>query len=762
MTLVYLTVAWCGGILLGHLLWSSGAIGCATPVWPFGVGAGVLCLLILLLRRWPAQRNTVLFLLMLFLGAWRYHAHPLAACATPADLAYYAGDESGDDRQVVRATVEGVVVGYPDVRDVRTHYRVRAATVTIAGKPHPVRGDVLVQAPRFPAFAYGDRLRVTGQLQIPPTFDDFDYRAYLAQRGIHSLMQRATIELVARDQGARFWAILYGVRARGAALLNRVLPEPAAALANGMLLGIESGIPPAVDAAFKMTGTTHVIVISGSNIALLSGVLLALLGRLLGRRRATLPTIAGITLYVLLVGADAAALRAGLMGALYVIAVAMGRQSTAFVSLFTSALVMTLINPLTLWDVGFQLSFMATLGLILFTPAIQARFERFLAARLATDQVRKAMSLLNDALIVTLAAQITTLPVVVYYFGRLSLISLFTNFLILPAQPPIMMGGMATLVGGLIWAPVGRVLAIIPWLFLTYTTWVVKLTALAPLASVETGGWGRALAMLYYVILFGALGLRHLIGTGRVPAPARGVTRRAAAYGVIMMAALWLGTSALAARPDGRLHLVYLPGEGGEAILLTTPGGRTAWLWDGGGNGGEALAAAARPWLIGRRGVDLAVGPGAADLWPDAQAVDLAQLAPGAVIRLDEGVVLTRLAAGADWALALDYGGFRTVLPSTVKPDAQAALLASTDAANLHLVLLKAPGPNTGAWPTADFLAATGPQTILWPQDTTYPPDVTALLTGRGARRIPADAVVEVITDGARLWLRLRSAMERR
>ena len=166
--------------------------------------------------------------------------------------------------------------------------------------------------------------------------------------------------------------------------------------------------------------------------------------------------------------------------------------------------------------------------------------------------------------------------------------------------------------------------------------------------------------------------------------------------------------------------------------------------------------------LTGRRGVDLAVGAGAAALWPGAQGMDPAQLAPGAAISLDDGVVLTRLAAGADWALALAYGQFCTVLPAILKPDAQAAVLASGDAGNLHLVLLKAPGPDTGAWPTADFLAATAPQTILWPQDTIYPPDVAALLTGRGALRLPADAVVEVITDGARLWLLVRSAMERR
>ncbi len=150
---------------------------------------------------------------------------------------------------------------------------------------------------------------------------------------------------------------------------------------------------------------------------------------------------------------------AGLMGSLFILAIYFGRRSTAYVSLCASALLMTLLNPLTLWDIGFQLSFMATLGLILFTPTIEGQFERLLARGLTRERMRRVMGVLNDALIVTLAAQVTTLPVIVYYFGRISLISLVTNFFILPAQPPIMTGGMATLVAGLAWEPLAHGLA---------------------------------------------------------------------------------------------------------------------------------------------------------------------------------------------------------------------------------------------------------------------------------------------------------------
>jgi len=279
MPLVYLTCAWITGILLAHTLWSLDLIGCTTPGWPFGALAGCAVLIANLLRRRPAIRLAVILLTFSILGAWRYAAHPDAACPSPADLAFYNGDE----KQAVWATVEGVVSGYPDVSDVQTLYRLRAGTVIVAGSAHPVTGDLLVQAGRFPGYVYGDRLRVRGQLQTPPVLDDFDYRRYLAQRGIHSLMRRAAVERVAEEQGSPFWALLYGLKARGSALLDRVLPEPVAALANGMLLGIESGIPEDVGEAFKATGTTHVIVISGSNIALLSGVVIAEMRR--GRRR---------------------------------------------------------------------------------------------------------------------------------------------------------------------------------------------------------------------------------------------------------------------------------------------------------------------------------------------------------------------------------------------------------------------------------------------------------------------------------------------
>jgi competence protein ComEC len=758
LTLLYLTLAWIGGILLSYLLWSRGIIGCDTPGWPFGVLGGAALVIAVGLRQQRKARLVSLLAVTLLLGGWRYQAHPSVPCLAPADLAFYNDQDAESDL----AVVEGAIVGYPEVRDVRTSYRLRAEQLTIRGMTRPTRGDVLVQVARLPAYRYGDQLRVIGHLQTPPVFDDMDYRAYLARQGIYSLVRQARVELVARDQGSRFWAWLYGLRARGSTFLDRVLPEPAAALANGMLLGIESGIAPEVEQAFQDTGASHVIVISGSNVALLAGLLLAVVTPFLGRRRAGLFVVPCIVVYVLLVGADAPAMRAGLMGILYVIAIALGRQSTAWVSLIAAVLLMTIVNPLALWDVGFQLSFAATLGLILFTPGITTGFDRLFAFRVSRDQLPKAVRILSDALIVTLAAQIALLPLLVYYFGRLSPISLATNLLILPAQPPILVGGMATLATGLIWEPLGRILAAVPWLFLTYTTAVVRLSAAMPFASLETGRPDLPLLLLYYAVLLGIIGLR------RARLRLTPSEKRAMAWSLAAVVPVWLWLSGLGMLGDGRLHLTFLPGDDGEAVLLTTPAGRHAWVWDGNGDGGQLAQATRRTAIVSQPNIDVAFMPGpepGADsssdvLWPGAQMIDPGQLSSGTVVRMDHGVTLTRLNGGPDWALLLTYGGFRAILPVTLEPEVQAALL-ETDS-DLRATVLKAPGPGTGVWPTTAFVLTAAPQLILWPEGTTYPPDVSATLAGYSTTRVPSDARLEIVTDGKRLWLRQWSGIARR
>ncbi len=230
---------------------------------------------------------------------------------------------------------------------------------------------------------YGQQWPLPGRLVEPAVFEDFSYKDYLAVDGVNSVMYGAA------SKGARcgrVWqstccAGLYALRCQGEALIDRSLAEPYAALANGMLLGIEANIPAELYDQFNATGTSHVIVISGTNVALIAGIVIAVAARLLGRRRALWPALATIACYALLVGGEVAVVRAAVMGGLFVTAAALRRSSTAIVSLAAACLAMTLANPLALWDIGLQLSSMATAGLVLLAPALARWLRRFVAGR---------------------------------------------------------------------------------------------------------------------------------------------------------------------------------------------------------------------------------------------------------------------------------------------------------------------------------------------------------------------------------------------
>ncbi len=474
--LVWVVAAWIAGLIAAHHY-----------LVPLGVAPLSLVMLSLLplaaLFLWREDRSVRLggaCALALLLAALRYQA-VLPNLDDPGQVAHY--NDGG------WVTLEGIVRGYPDVRDTWTNLRLEADSIEIGGEAHLVSGAVLVRAPRFPAYQYGDRLRVSGRLQTPPQFEGFSYPDYLARQGIYSVVYGPRIERLATGQGNAFWAALFAFKDRAASVVARLVPDPEAALLSGILLGIRSGIPADLYDDYNTTGTSHIIVISGSNISFIAAAFALSFGRVLGKRRAYWLTLAGITLYVLLVGADAAVVRAGIMGGLFVTATYLGRRSTAYVSLCASAFVLTLISPLALWDVSFQLSFAATLGLILLAPPLERLFDRGLARVLPHDPSTGGLRFLNQALVLTLAAQVLTLPLVAYHFGRVSLVAPLANLLILPVQPPIMgLGGAATLIG-LVPAlePLARACAWIPWLCLAYTNAVVGWMAGWPLASVEIG-----------------------------------------------------------------------------------------------------------------------------------------------------------------------------------------------------------------------------------------------------------------------------------
>lgn len=648
MTLLYLALTYLLGIILGKLMWDAGWIGCAFPQWVWLLPLAWLPLTPRLNRlpwftplsaatlRWPRSAGfepprrrsspgvVAACGLCIFIGLLRVAGQPLTPCWTPTDLAFYnLPADRAFDRDAPEVTLTGYISSYPLVADTKQHIQIIATSHTLMGIERPVAGELRLNTGIRQLYAYGQPVRVQGRLVTPPDFTDFSYREYLARQGIHSLLYNAQIELLnAPPVGNPLLRALYAFRGRGEALLNHLLPEPYAALANGMLLGIEAGIPDELYEQFNLTGSSHTIVISGSNVAIIAGLLLAL-GQRLGRRQAVWFTLAGLGCYALLVGGDAAVLRATFMGGLYVVATALQRRSTALVSLAAACWIMTLLTPQTLWDVGFQLSSAATAGLILFTPGITAYFSRvwprfhggpLTAVGGMMDSAKGVLTgLIQDGLLVTFAANVTTLPLVLYYFGRLSLVSLLTNLAITPVQPLIMLwGSVGILIGvsGLPW--VAWLFLLTPWLSLLWTVTVVRWTAALPGASWEIVGYNLWALSLTYLLIVGIYWratlsqwlkqwLKQELPQFLTDWQARLVGPSAAGVLSVGCVLLWLGALS---QPDGRLHVYFLDIGQGDGIFIQTPSGRQV-LIDGGASPQQLFSELGAVMPFWDRSVDL-------------------------------------------------------------------------------------------------------------------------------------------------------------
>ena len=279
MLLLYLSLAYLVGIAGGRLLWEVAGAGCPWPSWLW-LGPAVLLPFTPLLNRlrprttataplrWPTSAGFepaaegiasgvwAALLLCALAGALRYAGQPYIPCWAPTDLAYYNLPAArAFDRRAPQVTVLGYVSSYPLVTDTEQELVVTATAIRVDDTPQPVTGQVRIKSGMRQRLAYGQPLQIKGRLVTPPVMEEFNYQEYLARKGIHSLFYSAHIELQEGPlQGSPLLRALYAIRARGEQLLNQALPEPYAGLANGMLLGIEAGIPDDLYDQFNATG----------------------------------------------------------------------------------------------------------------------------------------------------------------------------------------------------------------------------------------------------------------------------------------------------------------------------------------------------------------------------------------------------------------------------------------------------------------------------------------------------------------------------
>src|SRR3989344_3497931 len=360
---------------------------------------------------------------------------------------------------------------------------------------------VLVTTRTYPKYRIGDELLLRGDLKETENYSDFDYKAYLAKDGVFAVMPFPEIEHISEGKGNFLLLFLAKVKYGFEKNIDAMLPEPHAAFLKGILLGNREDIPREVKDAFSATGTTHIVALSGYNITILGRFLIG------GLVLATVPfrlsfwiASTAIALFVLMTGASPSVVRAGIMGLLVLVATREGRIYNIRNAIALAAGLMIFQNPLILrFDAAFQLSFLATLGIVYLAPV----FEKYVFP----DSVfakksfwRDVINFMKKTFVESLAAQCAVLPLLIFLFGQVSLISPLVNVLVIIAVPYAMAAGFFATMAGFFSETLSRALAFPAWALLEYKLEVIEFFSKMPLASVALDKfWILPVLILYAV-----------------------------------------------------------------------------------------------------------------------------------------------------------------------------------------------------------------------------------------------------------------------
>jgi competence protein ComEC len=490
-----------------------------------------------------------------------------------------------EDRGPWTAVVESV--GSP--RDGKQVARLRLATVA---------GELSVAAtlPAFPAIAAGDAIVVDGRLRPPP--DDDPYGDYLRRSGAAGTLDGRAVDRVG---GAPFG--LQSLRDGSGDALRRALPEPEAGLAAGILVGLRERVDRTLAADFATAGVSHVVAISGWNIAIVAGLVGALLrGR--SRRLVAIGVLVTVVGYVVAAGASSSVVRAAVMAAVVLVARESGRAGRAAAALGMAAALLLLAEPAMIDDAGFRLSVLATAGLLAWASPLAERLGRIGGGRLPRW--------LAESLGISLAAQVATLPDVLATFGRLSLVAPVVNLAVVPLVPAAMLGGLVAMIAGaaaMLGAPpvVATIAGLPGWLVLHVVVAIVRLAAAVPFAAITLPpAWAESAAAASAVaILLGPRAWRRVhrangrsrqrgpLATGvapvarRPPGESRRVERVAIVVGALVAA---IAAAAFGDAIDRETRLTVLDVGQGDAILLEARSG-ARMLIDGGPDPDRVLLA---------------------------------------------------------------------------------------------------------------------------------------------------------------------------
>ena len=394
-----------------------------------------------------------------------------------------------------------VVSGDPDERETHTKLTARLSEIFLNGESQIVREKVLVTVPLYPSYSYGDKIRLKMTLEKPVLIESedgraFDYVGFLRVRGIWYMARYAEVQLVSSGHGAYIKTALFKLKHTFLDSINSALPPPQSSLLSGLILGTKQALGKEMLEDFRRTGVTHVVVLSGSNIVIVANAIMALFAILLKSKRMSFSFgILSIALFTVLAGAESSAVRAAIMVSAALLAQRFGRDYRAGRVLGLTVFLMLAPNPLLLvFDPSFQLSVLATVGLVFVSPRITHYFTWI------TEKYK-----LREVVSTTIATQLTVLPLLIYSTGLLSLVSLPVNVLILPFIPVTMFFGFVTGLFGLFSLYLSFLPAFFSYILLYYELAVIKLGSLVPSGAVSLPAFSPVILVFVYALLFAGL-----------------------------------------------------------------------------------------------------------------------------------------------------------------------------------------------------------------------------------------------------------------
>lgn len=401
------------------------------------------------------------------------------------DLANH-GSHPLDNKIGEKVVLTGLICAEPTRRD---------TSLSFCFKTNTTEDLLLVTAPRYPEYGYGDELILSGKLELPEIIESddgsppFDYPAYLAKDGIRYLMVRPSITKTGNNKGSILIKALLSLKSKFTQTMQELFSEPESSLLAGVLLGEKSGLSEELTLQFRNAGLVHILVLSGSNVTVVAEGLMKIFSALPAYLSRSLGALS-IILFALMTGASATTVRATVMALIVILVKSSARRYDVTRSLILAAFLMTLQNPrILVFDTSFQLSFTATLALIYVAPIVHEKLSW------VTERFK-----LREMLAMTIGTQILTTPLILHMSGNLSVVSLPPNLLVLPFVPLSMLGGFIAVSIGL----VSHVAALpFAWATSFVLSYIVQVTAFfggLPFAAIHMRMSAFALMVSYVLI----------------------------------------------------------------------------------------------------------------------------------------------------------------------------------------------------------------------------------------------------------------------